>query len=259
MGGNLVISSPVKEQHVGNYSCLAANAFGAVVSREASVQFGCRWHRCEPLPPAAPRRLQWCGVELTERLFGALVHAYESHWNCKGSWEKSQKGWMVGVHQLAVATTKTAPVKCFCGHFTQSWYMEIKEIKEWVRVMVEHQMVFSSVDLSVSFRPWPFLIWGEGGSVCKRRTGSCAAVCPPTTLSWSVWPLPILYYFLVICYFLVFSTVIFQRKHKLFPPAKIPLYSFSMISFKFFTFFYALLCLRVNTNLNSGILKLQLQ
>ncbi|CAG08665.1 unnamed protein product, partial [Tetraodon nigroviridis] len=40
MGGNLVISSPVKEQHVGNYSCLAANAFGAVVSREASVQFG---------------------------------------------------------------------------------------------------------------------------------------------------------------------------------------------------------------------------
>lgn len=53
MGGNLVISNPVKEQHVGSYSCLAANTFGTVISREASVQFGCRWRRCE-----APCRLQ---------------------------------------------------------------------------------------------------------------------------------------------------------------------------------------------------------
>ncbi|XP_029697399.1 contactin-1a isoform X1 [Takifugu rubripes] len=40
MGGNLVISDPVKEQHAGNYCCLAANTFGTVISREASVQFG---------------------------------------------------------------------------------------------------------------------------------------------------------------------------------------------------------------------------
>lgn len=60
MGGNLVISNPVKEQHVGNYCCLAANTFGTVISREASVQFGCRWHRCDPPPPppTLPCRLQ---------------------------------------------------------------------------------------------------------------------------------------------------------------------------------------------------------
>lgn len=62
MGGNLVISNPVKEQHVGNYSCLAVNTFGTVISREASVQFGCRWHRCE-----AQCRLQWCGVQYYQR------------------------------------------------------------------------------------------------------------------------------------------------------------------------------------------------
>lgn len=201
MGGNLVISSPVKELHAGSYSCLAANSFGTVVSRQASVQFGCRWHRCEP-PPC---RLQWCGVEL---LFGAPVHAYGSHWNCKGSWEKSQMVWTVGVHQLAVAAATTAPVKCFskCAHCTQPLYMEIKGMKGWVCVTVQHQIVFSSVDLSVSFRPWPFLIRGERVSVCKGRTGGRAAVCPPTTLSRSVWPLPVFYYFLVS------PTVICERK-----------------------------------------------
>lgn len=65
MGGNLVISNPVKEQHVGNYSCLAANTFGTVISREASVQFGCRWHRCErPVQAAVIHR-----AELTELQF----------------------------------------------------------------------------------------------------------------------------------------------------------------------------------------------
>ncbi|XP_028305748.1 contactin-1a isoform X2 [Gouania willdenowi] len=39
-GGNLIISNPVKSQHVGRYSCLASNSFGSVLSREASVQFG---------------------------------------------------------------------------------------------------------------------------------------------------------------------------------------------------------------------------
>ncbi|TNN71669.1 Contactin-1a [Liparis tanakae] len=40
VGGNLVISKPIKTKHVGQYSCLATNAYGTVISREASVQFG---------------------------------------------------------------------------------------------------------------------------------------------------------------------------------------------------------------------------
>ncbi|XP_047452127.1 contactin-1a isoform X2 [Mugil cephalus] len=39
-GGNLVISNPRREEHVGKYSCLATNVYGSVLSREASVQFG---------------------------------------------------------------------------------------------------------------------------------------------------------------------------------------------------------------------------
>ncbi|XP_060891776.1 contactin-1a [Labrus mixtus] len=40
VGGNLVISNPVKTQHVGKYSCLASNEYGTVISQVASVQFG---------------------------------------------------------------------------------------------------------------------------------------------------------------------------------------------------------------------------
>ncbi|XP_034542149.1 contactin-1a-like isoform X2 [Notolabrus celidotus] len=40
VGGNLVISNPVKTQHVGQYSCLATNMYGTLISQEASVQFG---------------------------------------------------------------------------------------------------------------------------------------------------------------------------------------------------------------------------
>ncbi|KAL0968766.1 hypothetical protein UPYG_G00271410 [Umbra pygmaea] len=40
VGGNLVISNPIKNKHVGNYSCVARNDYGALVSREAAVQFG---------------------------------------------------------------------------------------------------------------------------------------------------------------------------------------------------------------------------
>ena len=52
VGGNLVISNPIKTQHVGKYTCLASNMYGTIISREASVQFGCKWPRCE-----APCRL----------------------------------------------------------------------------------------------------------------------------------------------------------------------------------------------------------
>ncbi|KAK6317847.1 hypothetical protein J4Q44_G00111380 [Coregonus suidteri] len=40
VGGNLVISNPIKNKHVGKYSCVATNNYGTVVSREATVQFG---------------------------------------------------------------------------------------------------------------------------------------------------------------------------------------------------------------------------
>uniref|UniRef100_A0A8D0AFU1 Contactin 1 n=1 Tax=Sander lucioperca TaxID=283035 RepID=A0A8D0AFU1_SANLU len=40
VGGNLVISNPIKTKHVGQYFCLATNMYGTVISREASVQFG---------------------------------------------------------------------------------------------------------------------------------------------------------------------------------------------------------------------------
>ncbi|XP_016117546.1 contactin-1a-like, partial [Sinocyclocheilus grahami] len=40
MGGNLVISFPDKSKHAGNYSCLASNEYGTLVSQKASVQFG---------------------------------------------------------------------------------------------------------------------------------------------------------------------------------------------------------------------------
>ncbi|XP_070686327.1 contactin-1a-like isoform X2 [Pempheris klunzingeri] len=40
VGGNLIISNPIKSKHVGNYYCLATNMYGTIISREASVQFG---------------------------------------------------------------------------------------------------------------------------------------------------------------------------------------------------------------------------
>ncbi|KAF3688613.1 Contactin-1a F3/F11/contactin Neural cell recognition molecule F11 Precursor [Channa argus] len=40
VGGNLVISKPIKSKHEGKYSCLATNMYGTVVSQEGSVQFG---------------------------------------------------------------------------------------------------------------------------------------------------------------------------------------------------------------------------
>lgn len=111
-GGNLVISNPVKEQHVGRYRCLAANTLGTVVSREASVQFGCRWHTCEA--PCGPRR---CGrAELTELLW--------SPWSCVlNTLESPRRLGQIpdGVRSYPTATATTARVQCFsnCGHITE--------------------------------------------------------------------------------------------------------------------------------------------
>lgn len=39
--GNLLISDPHAIDHGGVYQCIASNALGTVVSREARVQFAC--------------------------------------------------------------------------------------------------------------------------------------------------------------------------------------------------------------------------
>ncbi len=43
VGGNLVITNPDKAKHAGKYVCVAKNVYGTVISKEASVQFGCTW------------------------------------------------------------------------------------------------------------------------------------------------------------------------------------------------------------------------
>ncbi|XP_062849034.1 contactin-1a [Trichomycterus rosablanca] len=40
VGGNLLINNPDKSNHTGNYSCLATNKYGTIISQEASVLFG---------------------------------------------------------------------------------------------------------------------------------------------------------------------------------------------------------------------------
>ncbi|KAG7456081.1 hypothetical protein MATL_G00247960 [Megalops atlanticus] len=40
VGGNLVITNPVKHKHAGKYVCIAQNEYGTVFSKEATVEFG---------------------------------------------------------------------------------------------------------------------------------------------------------------------------------------------------------------------------
>lgn len=46
VAGDLVISNPVKAKDAGSYQCVASNSRGTVVSREASLRFGCKSHVC---------------------------------------------------------------------------------------------------------------------------------------------------------------------------------------------------------------------
>lgn len=41
--GSLLISNPNKTQDAGTYQCIAANSFGTIVSREAKLQFACKY------------------------------------------------------------------------------------------------------------------------------------------------------------------------------------------------------------------------
>ncbi|KAI1231025.1 hypothetical protein IHE44_0008468 [Lamprotornis superbus] len=43
VAGDLVISNPVKAKDSGSYQCVASNSRGTVVSREASLRFGCKF------------------------------------------------------------------------------------------------------------------------------------------------------------------------------------------------------------------------
>lgn len=43
VAGDLVISNPVKSKDSGSYQCVASNSRGTVVSREASLRFGCKF------------------------------------------------------------------------------------------------------------------------------------------------------------------------------------------------------------------------
>lgn len=40
--GNLLITNPEATKHGGVYQCIATNAFGTILSREAKVEFACK-------------------------------------------------------------------------------------------------------------------------------------------------------------------------------------------------------------------------
>lgn len=42
VGGNLLITNPDKNKHAGKYVCVAKNIYGTVISKEATVRFGCK-------------------------------------------------------------------------------------------------------------------------------------------------------------------------------------------------------------------------
>ena len=41
VGGNLVITNPKQKKHAGTYVCVAKNIYGTVISKEATIKFGC--------------------------------------------------------------------------------------------------------------------------------------------------------------------------------------------------------------------------
>lgn len=50
VGGNLEINNPEKSRDEGTYVCIAYNIHGTIRSREATLNFGCKWFLHESLP-----------------------------------------------------------------------------------------------------------------------------------------------------------------------------------------------------------------
>lgn len=48
VAGSLVISSPESLRDAGSYQCLATNRCGAIISRAATLKFGCEWDTVLP-------------------------------------------------------------------------------------------------------------------------------------------------------------------------------------------------------------------
>lgn len=54
VAGSLVISSPELARDAGSYQCLAINRCGTILSRAATLKFGCEWDNVLPRPFAPP-------------------------------------------------------------------------------------------------------------------------------------------------------------------------------------------------------------
>lgn len=54
VAGSLVISGPELARDAGSYQCLAINRCGTILSRAATLKFGCEWDNVLPRPSAPP-------------------------------------------------------------------------------------------------------------------------------------------------------------------------------------------------------------
>lgn len=60
VAGSLVISSPELAPDAGSYQCLASNRCGTILSRAATLKFGCEWDDVLPRPSVPPAVFSSC-------------------------------------------------------------------------------------------------------------------------------------------------------------------------------------------------------